>query len=188
MAVKGLAGDAQLPAKLADDRLPLPHRGHGQAQFGGCHLVLAAALAPACAGRRQAYLGTLRNKLPFKLRQGGEDVEYQLAFRGCCVDRCSMFGEYLKSDASGCQVTDLDVAISNECGRLVANIVIAYNSILLSGILNRYQAVGNQKSLELLMRISPVAWQHIHFLGHYAFRDKQHPIDLAAILACVNLQ
>jgi len=36
--------------------------------------------------------------------------------------------------------TDLDVAISNECGRLVANIVIAYNSILLSEILNRYQA------------------------------------------------
>jgi TnpA family transposase len=84
--------------------------------------------------------------------------------------------------------TDLDVAISNECGRLVANIVIAYNSILLSGILNRYQAEGNQKALELLMRISPVAWQHIHFLGHYAFRDKQHPIDLEAILACVNLQ
>ena len=40
--------------------------------------------------------------------------------------------------------TDLDVAISNECGRLVANIVIAYNSILLSGILTRYQAAGNQ--------------------------------------------
>jgi hypothetical protein len=29
--------------------------------------------------------------------------------------------------------TDLDVAISNEYGCLVANIVIAYNSILLSG-------------------------------------------------------
>jgi len=50
--------------------------------------------------------------------------------------------------------TDLDVAISNECGRLVANIVIAYNSILLSGILTRYQAAGNQKVLELLKRIS----------------------------------
>jgi hypothetical protein len=58
----------------------------------------------------------------------------------------------------------------------------------LSGILNRYQAAGNQKALELLKRISPVAWQHIHFLGHYAFRDTQHPIDLEAILACVNLQ
>ena len=71
---------------------------------------------------------------------------------------------------------------------LVANIVIDYNSILLSGILTRYQAAGNQKVLELLKRISPVAWQHIHFLGHYTFRDKQHPIDLEAILASVNLQ
>jgi hypothetical protein len=35
MAVKGLACNAQLPAKLADDRLPLSHRCHGQAQFGG---------------------------------------------------------------------------------------------------------------------------------------------------------
>jgi hypothetical protein len=83
---------------------------------------------------------------------------------------------------------DLDIAVRNECGRRVANIVIAYSSILLSGILNRYQAEGNQKALELLMRISPIAWQHIHFLGHYAFRDKQHPIDFEAILACVNLQ
>jgi Tn3 transposase DDE domain len=65
---------------------------------------------------------------------------------------------------------------------------VTANSILLSGILNRYQAAGNRKALELLKQISPVAWQHIHFLGHYAFRDKQHPIDLEAILACVNLQ
>ncbi len=66
--------------------------------------------------------------------------------------------------------------------------MIAYTSILLSGILTRYQAAGDQKVLELLKRISPVAWQHIHFLGHYTFRDKQHPIDLEAILASVNLQ
>ena len=47
--------------------------------------------------------------------------------------------------------------------------------MLLSGILNRYQAADNQKALELLKRFS-FAWQDIHFLGHYAFRDKQHPI------------
>lgn len=82
--------------------------------------------------------------------------------------------------------TDLDVEISNQCGRLVANIVIAYNSILLSGLLKRYQAEGNQKALDLVKRISPVAWQHIHFLGHYTFRDKQNPIDLDAILASFN--
>jgi hypothetical protein len=31
-----------------------------------------------------------------------------------------------------------------------------------------------------------VAWQHIHFLGHYLFRDNHLPIDLEAILAHVG--
>ena len=82
--------------------------------------------------------------------------------------------------------TDLEVDISNQCGRLIANVVIAYNSMLLSGLLPRYLASGNDKALDLLRRISPAAWQHIHLLGHYAFRDKRHPIDLDAILAEVD--
>ena len=82
--------------------------------------------------------------------------------------------------------TDLDVAISNQCGRLVANVVTAYSSILLSWLLSHYQTTGHQKKLDLLRRISPVAWQHIHFLGHYTFRDKQHQIDLDAIMAALS--
>jgi TnpA family transposase len=82
--------------------------------------------------------------------------------------------------------TDLDVAISNECGRLIANVVIAYNSILFSILLNRYQLAGEEKLLRLLKKISPVAWQHIHFLGHYLFRNNHQPIDVEAILAHVN--
>ena len=50
--------------------------------------------------------------------------------------------------------TDLDVAIRNECGRLIANVVIAYNSILLSMLLNRYQVAGEERLLELLKKIS----------------------------------
>jgi TnpA family transposase len=83
--------------------------------------------------------------------------------------------------------TDLDVAISNHCGRLIANVVIAYNSMLLSGLLGRYLATGNEKALDLLRRISPAAWQHLHFLGRYAFRNPHHSIDLEAILAEVVL-
>ena len=79
--------------------------------------------------------------------------------------------------------TDLDVAVSNQCGRLIANVVIAYNSMLLSGLLGRYLAMDNQKAVELLRRISPVAWQHLHFLGHYAFRERRSRIDLDSILA-----
>ena len=83
--------------------------------------------------------------------------------------------------------TELDVAISNQCGRLIANVVIAYNSILLSMLLERYRATDNQKALALLKKISPVAWQHIYFLGHYTFRDNTHPIDLDALLANIVL-
>lgn len=43
--------------------------------------------------------------------------------------------------------TDLDVAVSNHCGRLIVNVVIAYNSMLLSGLLGRYLATGNEKTL-----------------------------------------
>ena len=89
-----------------------------------------------------------------------------------------------KKDLSG--RTDLDVAISNHCGRLVANVVIAYNSMLLSGLSSRYLATDNEKALDLLRRISPAAWQHLHFLGHYAFREKRQPIDLEAILAGID--
>jgi TnpA family transposase len=83
--------------------------------------------------------------------------------------------------------TDLAVAISNQCGRLIANIIIAYNSILLSTLLERYQGGDNRRALALLRKISPVAWQHIHLLGHYTFRGNGHAIDLEALLANVKL-
>jgi len=36
--------------------------------------------------------------------------------------------------------------------------------------------------------ISPVAWQHIHFHGHYTFCGSRHPIDLDAMVANLTLQ
>ena len=83
--------------------------------------------------------------------------------------------------------TDLDIAISNQCGRLLANIVIVYNSILLSKLLTRYTASVNQKALKRIKRISPVAWQHIYFLGHYTLRDHHRDFELDAMLSSVNL-
>jgi TnpA family transposase len=82
--------------------------------------------------------------------------------------------------------TDHDIAINNECGRLLANVVTAFNSVLLSQLLERYQREGNEKALSMLKKISPVAWRHIHFLGHYTFRN-ENPIDIAAMLAGLDL-
>jgi TnpA family transposase len=84
--------------------------------------------------------------------------------------------------------TDLDVAISNQCGRLIANVVITYNSIMLSMLLDRHKNADDEKFLALLRKISPIAWQHIHFLGHYAFRNNYNPIDLESMLANIILE
>jgi hypothetical protein len=54
------------------------------------------------------------------------------------------------------------------------------------GLLGCCLATGNDKALDLLGRISPAAWQHLRFLGHYAFRDKRNPIDLEAVLAGID--
>lgn len=58
---------------------------------------------------------------------------------------------------------------------------------MLSKLLERYQAAGNQRAIQLLRKISPVAWRHIHLLGRYVFRDRGEPIDLDALLAGVYL-
>lgn len=67
--------------------------------------------------------------------------------------------------------TDITVDISNQCGRLIANIIIHYNSMILSKLYDRYKAENNQKALKILKKISPIAWQHIHFQGRLVFSE-----------------
>jgi len=78
--------------------------------------------------------------------------------------------------------TDIAIEISNQCGRLIANAIICYNSIILSKLLEKYKDSGNKKILTLIKKISPVAWQHLHFSGHYNF-NVQKVIDIDRIIA-----
>jgi len=74
--------------------------------------------------------------------------------------------------------TDRDVAITNQCRRLIANVIIAYNTILRSALLERYRAANDQKAIALLRTITPVVWLHVHLLGRYLFRGyRHHPLD-----------
>jgi hypothetical protein len=43
-------------------------------------------------------------------------------------------------------------------------------AILLSAVLDRHRAAGDQAAIARLQKISPVAWQNILFLGRYLFR------------------
>ena len=79
--------------------------------------------------------------------------------------------------------TDIDIEISNQCARLIANTIVYYNSAILSKLLTKYEATGKAKALALIKKISPTAWRHIHLSGHYTFRGDGQVINLDAIVA-----
>ena len=79
--------------------------------------------------------------------------------------------------------TDIEIEISNQCARLIANVIIYYNSAILSRLLTKYEVAGNAKALALIKKISPTAWRHIHLNGHYTFRGNRQIIDLDSIVA-----
>jgi TnpA family transposase len=83
--------------------------------------------------------------------------------------------------------TDIEIEISNQCARLIANAIIYYNSAILSRLLGKYQGGTNPKALALIKKISPVAWRHLLLNGHYTFRDGGQRIDLDAVVATLDL-
>ena len=83
--------------------------------------------------------------------------------------------------------TDLEVEISNQCARLIANAIIYYNSAILSRLLTNVEARGDARALALIKQISPVAWRHILLNGHHTFHSDGKVIDLDAIVAGIDL-
>jgi hypothetical protein len=54
--------------------------------------------------------------------------------------------------------TDIEVEISNQCVRLIANAIIYYNSAILSRLLTRDSPSPNSKDLAMIKKVSPAAW------------------------------
>lgn len=71
---------------------------------------------------------------------------------------------------------------------MICNAIVYYNSAILSRLLERLEAEGNDKSIEALTRISPVAWQHILLNGHYTFQSSNEIIDLDALVTGLKLR
>lgn len=84
--------------------------------------------------------------------------------------------------------TDREIEISNQCGRLIANAIIYYNSAILSRLKVKYEADGNRKGLAILKKISPVAWQHINFHGHLVFSSDDETVDIDAMISKLILE
>jgi Tn3 transposase DDE domain len=82
--------------------------------------------------------------------------------------------------------TNLNIEISNQCTRLIANAIVHYNSAILSRLPTVYKASGNETALALITSTSPAAWRHVHLSRRYALRDGAQVIDLDTIIRGLN--
>lgn len=78
--------------------------------------------------------------------------------------------------------TEYEQQLWNECGRLITNCIVFYNSAILSNFLLLHEASENFQQINLLKRVSPVAWQHINFYGRYEFTKLLAPVDMDEII------
>lgn len=76
----------------------------------------------------------------------------------------------------------VDNRVSAHAVRLVANCIIAYNSIILNAVYEKMLKNGvAQEIIDEFARISPIAWIHILFTGRYSFKKSNGDIDVAAM-------
>jgi TnpA family transposase len=76
--------------------------------------------------------------------------------------------------------TDLEIEISNLCGRLIAGAIIYYNASIHSRILARDNL--SKQQLKILKKSSPIAWRHLHFTGHFAFYNHKKQINIDKLI------
>ena len=71
--------------------------------------------------------------------------------------------------------------INAESIRLIANAVIYYNATILSSLYDHFLKVDPDKAKEII-RLSPVAWQHISFIGNYEFYNSGKNINIQEVI------
>jgi TnpA family transposase len=85
---------------------------------------------------------------------------------------------------------DAEQIAYQECNRLVCNMIVYYNSRILSEFLKQKEALGQKDQILALQQISPIAWRHINLYGKYEFESNSNNTDfdkINEILAGINL-
>jgi len=75
----------------------------------------------------------------------------------------------------------------SECTRLIANAIIYYNTYLLSQLLKKHSAEGNEKLLKIIRDVSPIAWLHINLHGLFRFKNVKVDIDWEEMLKDIKI-
>lgn len=78
--------------------------------------------------------------------------------------------------------TEIELTINNECARLLSNCIIFYNASLLSGLYEYYKQNKMEEECLKIIRLSPVAWQHINLIGIYEFYNDKECLNLHEVI------
>ena len=116
-----------------------------------------------------------------------DDPEYRQAIRGA-LNRIEGYHQLVSkigvvNGGKFRGTTENELRIWNECCSLIANVIIYYNTLILSQIYQMQEKQGNLQALELIKRLSPIAWRHIILDGYYQFCNIAGTIDLEQMLA-----
>lgn len=76
---------------------------------------------------------------------------------------------------------EIELDINADSIRLIASAVIFYNATLLSTLYQHYCSVDPEKAKEIV-RFSPIAWQHINFIGRYEFYNRGDIINIQEVI------
>lgn len=77
----------------------------------------------------------------------------------------------------------IDNNVSAHAVRLVANLIISYNSTILNILYEKLLAAKVPKSvIEKFVRISAIAWDHLAFTGRYNFKKNDTTVNLEKMI------
>ena len=80
---------------------------------------------------------------------------------------------------------DDEINLWNECARLLTNAIIYFNSLILTRLLEHFESKKDDKKLEIIKQVSPVAWHNINLNGTYSFSFEQNLLDLDEIMQSI---
>jgi TnpA family transposase len=79
--------------------------------------------------------------------------------------------------------TESEQNIWNECTRLIANAIIFYNTFLLSKLLEQMEQEKMVEKIEMIKKVSPIAWQHINLGGRFELTGHRKTIEINLLLS-----
>ena len=82
--------------------------------------------------------------------------------------------------------TELEQNIWNECARFITNSIIYYQAYILSVLLTQKENEGKKEEVDLIKRISPIAWQNVNLLGRFEFHKSQTVVNIDEMISLIE--